>query len=262
MIATIIFLVMTLLITLDSIGSKRLRAKVIRLGKHFFAEAGIPNYPLTEQDLPQILQRYLQLASPKEAAPIQNLRLKIKGAVQIQGRKSWTPIEAKQFLTTQPDQMLHYEDRTLAFLVSQKIFRQLTVEQNLQRKAVLSNFPQKNAPAIINQMYRIAMITWQPNWFLINKVEWEASEAGELLTKLGSIEVKFRFDGTTGQLISSECVDIDSGASIKYEYSDFEETESYLVPMRFEVTESYPGKQFQYRFQVTGLIYNEDFAWW
>lgn len=262
MIITIIFLVMTLLITLDSIGSKRLRARVIRLGKQFFARATTTLPTLNKDDLPELLQAYLGYACAKKAAPIQNLRMKIKGAVQKQGRTNWYPIEAKLFLTTTPEQLLYYEDRTMAFLGSQKSFHQLEPENNLRSRAILSLFPQTTAPVVLNKMQEIASVAWRPDWLLHQSLIWTVSEATVLTTQQGGIAISLHIDIDSGKLLACHCSDTETGATVNFQYSDFEEVEAYLVPMTFDVRESYSGKEFIYRFQVTELIYNEDFAWW
>lgn len=262
MIISIVFWVMTVLITLDSIGSKRLRAKVIHLGKHFFAEAEKATEPVAKENLPELLRTYLDFACAKKAGPIQNLRMKIKGAVQRPGRKTWNPIEAKLFLTSSPEQMLYYEDRTLAFLVSQKTFRQLDAQNKIQTKAILSIFPQAAAPVILNQMHTIAALAWRPDWLLYFPLEWSVTESGTLKANKENIEIQLEIDTDSGQVLTCTCTDQQSDCTLAYRYSDYDEEESFQVPMSFEIEEVYSGKKFNYVCQVTGLIYNEDFAWW
>jgi hypothetical protein len=235
MVFSIALLLVTLLITLDSIGSKRLRAKVIRLGRQFFAEANGPT-----------------------------LRMRYKAAVRREGRKSWQPIEAKLFLTTEPWRVVSYEDRTPGFLVSQKVFRLVDGKDIEQEKKILSLFPQSSPPPSLTKMHQWAFLPWlpdHPDWELVQWAVHDSVSKSGKYTKDG-MELIWRMESTSEQISSFQATMGETGVALRYEYNQYETMGNYQVPMAFTIEEEYSGQKYQYRCDVIDLVYDEDFAWW
>lgn len=235
MVFSTFLLLATLLITLDSIGSKRLRAKVIRLGQLFFADA--------------------------EGS---TLRIRYKAAVRREGRKSWQPIEAKFFLTTEPWRVVHYEDRTLGFLLSQKFFRLVNDGETEQDKKILSLIPQSSPPPSLTKMHQWALLSWLPdhsNWSLI---EWDhhdsTSKSGRY--SVDGMELSWQMDLAGEQVSTFQARTRGTDTALRYEYNQYETIGNYQVPMAFTINEEYSGHKYQYRCEVIDLVYDEDFAWW
>lgn len=265
MVFSILLLLITLLITLDSIGSKRLRSRVIGLAKTFFAQAEsagpVPGWQA--KNTPPILQLYLDYACPDGATPA-TLRMRYKAALRRADRKNWQPIEAKLFLTTSPWQMVQYEDRTLAFLVSQKCFRLVTEAETEQSQRLFSLFSQPTAPDVMARMHQWACLVWQAGHPAWASLDWSLEDSQSVSSFLAAekIHLTWKIDQESGQLTHFQAEAEEAGLSLNYTYADYEEQGAYRVPMSFEVAEVYAGKQYLYRAQLVDLVYDEDFAWW
>lgn len=272
MIISILFCLAILIITLDSIGSKRLRGRLIRLGKVFFAQS-VPSVQ-DDKDLPPILKSFLVFSGQSKASAIQTLRFKLKGAQKKSGAKFWQPIEAKQFQTLEPLTMTYYEDRTLGFLWSQKKSRLIQKGHAEQQQWMLSIFPygkkkDHNKP-ILSWMHLLASMPWLPDIAFLGNLDWE--EADEK-----SVEGKFQIEGHTihvlyqfkpnGQPIRCRCtyqnLEVPSAnLDLEYQYFTFEEAESWQVPLSGIMVEKRNNLEDETKFNLTQLVYNEDFAWW
>lgn len=263
MIASLVLLLMTLIITLDSIGSKRLRGRVIRRAQAFFSEAKVPE-KRSSAEAPVLLQSYLDFTAAKNGAPL-HTRMRYKAAVRRAGQKKWQPIEAKLFLISSPWRMVYYDDRTPGFLVSQKHFRQVDDAGVEQLQKIFSLFPQTAPPDLLARLYQVAMLPWLPGHAHWLEAEWQ--EADGLLSGTvhpGGVPVALRLelDTETGQLQSLHAEEATAGIALRVQYSDYEPAGSYRVPMRFIVEEEYAGKRYEYRCEVVDIVFNEAFAWW
>lgn len=265
MVFSILLLLITLLIILDSIGSKRLRSQVIRLAKTYFVEAKAPTALTGEQwrNLPPLLQQYMMYACAKKAPP-GNLRMRYKAATQKRGRKGWLPLEAKLFLTARPRRMLYYEDRTLGFLVSQKRFRQVDKAKVEQSQRILSLFPQPVGPELLVQMHQMALLAWQPGHSCWTDLDWQSVDKCLLVAQLPavSMSITLEIDPEHGQLKALQCTAEAAAIELSYRYHTYETIGEYQVPMAFVIEEKYDDARYLYRCQVVDLIYEEDFAWW
>ncbi|HKK76484.1 MAG TPA: DUF6544 family protein [Saprospiraceae bacterium] len=265
MVFSILLLLITLLITLDSIGSKRLRSRVIGLAKTFFAQAEASS-PVSGQQAahhPPLLKRYLDYACP-DGEVVATLRMRYKAAARRADRKNWQPIEAKLFLTTSPWQMVQYEDRTLAFLVSQKRFRLVAEAKTEQSQRLFSLFSQPTAPDVLARMHQWACLVWQPGHPAWTSLDWSLEDSQSVSSFLAKekIHITWKIDKESGQLTHFQAKAEEAGLSLNYTYTDYEEQGAYQVPMSFEMAEVYADKQYLYRAQLVDLVYDEDFAWW
>ncbi|MEM6378307.1 MAG: DUF6544 family protein, partial [Bacteroidota bacterium] len=188
--------------------------------------------------------------------------------------KNWQPIEAKQFHTLEPLTMTYYEDRTLGFLWSMKKSRLIFKQKAYVQQRWLSLFPyagkENKVQERLSWMHLMASIPWLPDFAY--RVSWETYEHEDNILKAKFLMddhfVKATWKFTpNGQVISCECkMNKVLGAtfeeSVHYQYFDFEEVESRSVPLRVRIIEKYEGTTFEKEFQITQLVYNEDFAWW
>lgn len=277
MIISILFCLAILMITLDSIGSKRLRRQVIKQSKAHFEhskniDAQLPPYQKYTEDL----QRFLIYAKKMDASPIQTLRFKLKGAQKKEEAKHWQPIEAKQFQTLSPLAMTYYEDRTLGFLWSIKKYRFLQDKKTGERQWMLSLFPfnQKRGKddQWLNWMHLLASLPWLPDLAFSPSLHWEKDDFRENCTiatmHINGKRIRAYYTFTPhGQLLSCTCI-LDkvlgstSKVSLSYQYFDFEYVENWQVPLRVRTKEKRTQVTLEAELKITQLVYNEDFAWW
>lgn len=272
MIISILFCLAILMITLDSIGSKRLRRRLIKSGKAFF-DASTP-LEQSAKDLPPILTHFLNFSGQHKAAPIQTLRFKLKGAQKKSTAKFWQPIEAKQFQTLAPLTMIYYEDRTLGFLWSEKKSRLIESPKAKQTQFIFSLFPygekQQHQQRILTWMHLLASMPWLPDLALWESLEWkildEKSVEAQFQIEDQVIHILYQFK-QNGQPIRCRCklqntFEASSNLDLEYQYFTFEKTESWQVPLSGIIEEQHEKSAIQTKFTLTQLVYNEDFAWW
>ena len=270
MMISILFLLVILIITLDSIGSKRMRRLIIHKARTFFEESKeqeVRNIP----DLPG-LDRFLSQSGQKNAETIQTLRFKLKGAQKDTTQKILQPVEAKQFHTLEPLTMSYYEDRTLGFLWSMKksrlIFKQKAYVQ--QRRLSLFSYGDKERKVQerLSWMHLAASMPWIPDLALL--MSWSAQDENTIQAKLliDDYFVKTSWKlAPNGQVISCRCtmskvLGSTFSESVFYEYFDFAEEENWRVPLRIKITEKYKNTTLEKEFIITQVVYNEGFAWW
>lgn len=272
MIISILFFLAVLIITLDSIGSKRLRGRLIKLGRAFFAASA----PLEHaaKDSPPILTNFLEFSGQNTAPPTQTLRFKLKGAQKKSTAKSWHPIEAKQFQTLEPLTMSYYEDLTLGFLWSQKKSRLIQKGKAKQQQWIFSLFPygkkQDSNNPILSWMHFLASMPWLPDIAFLETLDWEKIDGKSITAKFqmegNTINVLYQFK-SNGQPIRCRCTyqDLEAPASkldLEYQYFTFESVESWQIPLSGIMVEKTENSEHQTKFSLTQLVYNEDFAWW
>ncbi|GAB5552629.1 MAG: hypothetical protein Sapg2KO_22200 [Saprospiraceae bacterium] len=276
MIISILFFLAILIITLDSIGSKRLRRQVIKQSKDFFAlSETIDTKRPPEKTFPEDLKRFLLRAKKIDASPIQTLRLKLKGAQKKEQAKHWQPVEAKQFQTLNPLAMTYYEDSTPGFLWSIKKYRGIQGKKEWYRRWTFSLFSfnqqQGKDEQWLNWMHLLASLPWLPDLAYLTDLHWEKDIRENCVIATIHINGKrirayYTFH-TNGQISSCSCVldEVLSSTSkvrLSYQYFDFEDVESWRVPLRVKIKETQLKSALEAQLKITQLVYNEEFAWW
>lgn len=276
MIISILFFLAILIITLDSIGSKRLRGQVIKQSKDFFAlSETIETKRPPEKAFPEDLKRFLLLAKKMDASPIQTLRFKLKGAQKKEQAKHWRPVEAKQFQTLKPLAMTYYEDATPGFLWSVKKYRGIQDKIAWSRQWAFSFFlfnPQKDKDdKWLNWMHLLASLPWLPDLAYLKGLHWEKDIRGNgviATMHINGKRIRAYYTFPTNGLISScycvldEVLGSTSEVKLSYQYFDFEDVESWRVPLRIKIKEVRQKSVIEAQLKITQLVYNEEFAWW
>ena len=274
MIFSIVLGLVVLLIVLDSIGSKQVRRLIINKAKSAFEYALAEDNEVSlgsAESLPRELKRFLKASQAQEAIPPLTLRMKLKGAVKAATKKSWTPIEQKLFLSYQPASFISYQDLTLGFLISQKQFTILNSNEAQAGTKVLSVFSKNRGSherrLIEGGLHYLAMLPWQPNLARSSFIQWKGTTATLVLGKR-NIKGEFRFNkkGLIQQLSGTFSLKDSSGTAkinFQFNYSDYRSYDHLMVPFHLKVL-YWQGKSTNdlFEFDVTDLVYNEDFAWW
>lgn len=266
MVFSIFLLLGILLITLDSIGSKRLRSRVISRSKTIFAEADSEESRLVKTSpasLQPLLQSYLNYSTGGNSFPI-SVRIRYKAAVRRADRKYWQPIEAKLYLTAAPWRMINYEDFTLGFLISLKRIRLIDEDSIEQSQYWLSLFTSSRVPELMGKMHQWACLIWQPGHPAWARLKGQA-ESAKMVTyqlKKETIQFNWQIDQRSGEIGQFRAWSKDSLISLLYVYGDYQEVGDYHIPMTFEVEEKYGKKEYLYKCRIADIVFDEDFAWW
>jgi len=115
-------------VLLDHLGSRRVRTRVRRQATRLFAKAA---------PLPLIAENLLSSHNP---APLETVRLKLKGSRRLTPKSSWFPVEAKLFVAPNPLAGVYYADWTRAPFVSEKEIRWLDGDEAGQERRLFSFF--------------------------------------------------------------------------------------------------------------------------
>ncbi len=283
MFSTIFFiflLLIMLLITVDSVGSKRIRREVKREAATLFAEAlkrSAPEALVAELErLPVPVQRYLRMAGVPGRPVLRTVRLKQKGAIRLGPGKRWLPLEAKSFHTTDPDAFLWYADITAGPFVSFKGVDRLRNGKGRMQGKVFSLIPLFNATgAGIDEgswLRYLGEAAFYPSRLLHPELEW--TTLGERAARLA-----FPFSGKKLEMslffnASDELIRIEARRprSVKGgfqedpwigEYDTYKEVQGYRLPFHCRVSWELPaGRYTYYEADITDVAINEAFRWW
>ncbi len=141
-----------LVITIDHLGSRRVRSRVRRRAQRFFAEA--KSLPLPAESI----------SSTNNREALETVRLKLKESRRLAPKGSWYPVEAKLFLAAYPLAGVYYADWTRAPFVSEKQMRWLEGDQAGEERRLLSVFrlsaKKKLSPPLA---WWVLQIPWYPS---------------------------------------------------------------------------------------------------
>jgi len=270
MLASIILLTVSVLIFLDSMGSKRIRTGVIHRAKSGFAKSLEEESQVLEKEeaLPKVLQQYLENTGTLPGLAGQNIRLKFKGAKRRIKGKRWIPLEAKYFLSRASLQMDFYQDATLGFLCSKKTVSHWSQEQRSYTEhlfSLISKSGEKTAPAADLLLW--VGLPWLAEAYLSSSVKWTESSKNQ---------ANFQFDLGAKTLYGSCIFGKDTylktlvlslkegreSEGLVINYQDYKSFENRIVPFAFQLTQNCGKSAWEYQFEVTDIIENEPFAWW
>lgn len=269
MIATIILILITLIITLDSLGSKRIRARVIKKAKSAFEEAlNPPEKPQVDpMDLPSPVQAFLQSHQAAEAESIFTLRMKLKGAVRRNGRPYWVPLEGKLFVAPPVDQLHFYQDRTLWFLLSRKTIMEYSSGQSTREERLFSLIPLRTRGGEPSpELHYWSCLPWIPELCRRPELNWSTEGKTKATFYWEAQKEKYRGEMTFGPKHNVQELVFYAGNSqeliLKIRYEDLHELDGKMVPLKMDW--QVPGKEGsrQYQYTITEVVYNEAFAWW
>ncbi len=267
-------------ISIDSFGSKRIRRKVIEVGKQNF-HLGIneenQDFLLGQsQQLPSPIRQYLEQSQAIKALPLQTTRLRFKGVQKRQDRKRWTPIEAKIFLTAHPLSLAYYDDRTLGLFLSGKKVQILEQENASSQYTIGSIFPLSSTPQGKPSHESLAQILahapWVADIFLLPHWEWldqsKNQISGIFKWQEEELKVSYRFDKKG--LIKSFLTRIPAQEALQNttidmecHFFDYKLLDSYQVPSKYQILRSSGKKPGTIaKFDITELVQSNAFAWW
>lgn len=269
MIATTILILVTLIIALDSLGSKRIRSGIIKKAKSAF-QAALDQPEKKHQapeDLPALVQTFLRYHQPTGLEAVFTLRMKLKGAVRRDSKKYWSPLEAKLFVAPPNGELHLYQDRTLGFLRSRKTTLQYRAGQNEHQERLFSLFPLRpGAEAPPPAVLYWACLPWIPTLCLQPDLDWTSSEDqkaiffGEIQKEKYRIEMSFSPKGQLEDLAFFS--ESKKEMLFRVQYRDLHEMDGRNIPLKMDWQIKDGERSYQCRYTITEVVYNEAFSWW
>jgi len=246
-----------LVVTLDHLGSHRVRNRVRQRAIRLFAEA---------KALPASDDNTL---SQTNRSPLETVRLKLKRSRRLSPKGGWFPVEAKLFFTPFPIGGAYYADWTRAPFVSQKEVRWLEGARSGEERRLFSLF---SLPAKKDSGLQLAWWLVHAPWYpsLLHHPDLRVVPQDDKrvqLSRTGDENWSVRlFAGDDGQWSVSELIGFrqkNEVPLIRCHWSNYKKFDVWSIPTEL-ITQHYnKGSWWKAgQTQLTDWVANEEFAWW